>query len=149
MFPREDTIEKRAKIEAERLGKEEAKQEEKAKKEEEARKGAQRLAKERAKRGEKVEKEEELAGIELYQGVVKLVIEPPIGLDQLSQIQGYLGQVKDLRLVLVGGSAGEGVQIFVSVEKPTPLIDVLREMPVTEEVVKKDKEIKLTLKVDK
>jgi len=143
LIPREDTTEKRAKKEAERLAKEEAKQEEKAKKE------AERLAKGKAKRGEKVEKEEELAGIELYQGVVKLVIESPIGLDQLSQIQGYLGQVKDLRLLLVGGSAGDGVQIFVSVEKPTPLIVVLREMPVTEEVVKKGKEIKLTLKADK
>ena len=64
------------------------------------------------------------------------------------KLQEYLGQVQDLNLVLVGGSVEEGSAIVISVEKPMLLIDVLREMPPVEQVVKEGKKIQLILKAE-
>ncbi len=165
---------KQQRKEAERLAKEQAKRgaeaagkakeaEERAKKEaEEAQKQeikeAERLVKEQAKRGaeaaskakeaeERVKKEaEEVVGAELYEGMVKLAIVSPVDLGQMRKLKEYLCQVQDLRLVLVGGSEDEGTTIVVSAAKPIPLIDVLREMPPVEQVVKEGKRIQIMLK---
>ena len=81
---------------------------------------------------------------------MKLAIASPVDCDQMRELEEYLCQVQELRLVLVGGSVEEGVEegikIIISAEKPTPLISVLREMPPVEQVVKKGKEIQVTLK---
>ena len=81
---------------------------------------------------------------------MKLVIASPVDYEQMRELEEYLGQVQELRLVLVGGSVEEGVEegikIIISAEKPIPLIGVLREMPPVEQVVKKGKEIQVTLK---
>ena len=127
--------------EAEARAKREA--EEKAKKEAEAR--AKREAEEKAK--EKLGREaEEAMRAELYEGIVKLTIMSPINLGQIRNLEEHLRQVQDLRLLLTGGSVDEGTQIIVSAGKPIPLIDVLREMPPVEQVVKKGKDIQVTLK---
>ncbi|MCL0070143.1 hypothetical protein M1N85_05540, partial [Dehalococcoidia bacterium] len=68
--------------------------------------------------------------------------------DQMRELEEYLRQVQHLRLVLVGGSVKEGTKILVFAQKPIPLINVLREMPPVEQVVKKDKEIRVTLRAD-
>ena len=71
---------------------------------------------------------------------------PPVDLGQVGELEEYLRQVQNLRLVLIGGSVEEGSEIVVSAEKPVSLISVLREIPLVERVVKKDKEIQVTLK---
>jgi len=109
--------------------------------EKEAKKEAKREAKERAKR-----EAEEKVGAEFYEGMVKLAIASPVDYEQMKELSEYLRQVQDLRLVLVGGSVEEGTKIVVSVEKPIPLVNVLREMPPVEQVIKKGKEIQVTLK---
>ena len=93
-------------------------------------------------------KAEEALRAELYEGMVKLVVVPPIDLGQMEKLEKDLRQVEDLRLVLVGGSVDEGSQIVVSAGKPIPLIDILREMPPVEQVVKKGNEIQITLKAE-
>jgi len=154
--------EEKAKREAEREARERAKREaEEAKEakqaEEKARKEAEQAAKERAKREaeeakeakqaeEKARKEAEQVSAELYEGMVKLAIASPVDCDQMRELEEYLSQVQELRLVLVGGSVEEGIKIVVSAEKPIPLVSVLREMPPVEQVVKKGKEIQVTLK---
>ena len=77
---------------------------------------------------------------------MRLTIVPPIDLGQVRKLEEYLCQVQDLRLVLVGGSVDEGTEIVVSAEKPIPLMDVPREMPPVEQVVKKGKKIEIMLK---
>jgi uncharacterized membrane protein YqiK len=161
--------EERAKKEAEKAAKEkakreaeEAKEEAKEKAEEEAKMEAEE-AKERAKKEaeeakEKAKREAEMARVakqakeaisaELYEGIVKLTIMSPIDLAQMRKLEEYLRHIQDLRLVLTGGSADEGTHIMVSAAKPLPLINVLKEMPPVEEVVKKDKEIQITLKAE-
>jgi len=144
--------EERAKKEAEKAAKERAKreaEEAKEKAEEEAKMEAEE-AKEKAKREAemaRVAKEaKEAISAELYEGIVKLTIMSPIDLAQMRKLEEYLRHVQDLRLVLTGGSADEGTHIMVSAAKPLHLINVLKEMPPVEEVVKKDKEIQITLK---
>jgi hypothetical protein len=78
--------------------------------------------------------------------MVKLAISSPVDYDELRELSEYLRQVRELRLVLVGGSGEGGTKIIVSAEKPIPLVSVLREMPPVEQVVKKGKEIQVTLK---
>ena len=131
---------KQAEKEAELAAKEEVKR-----KAEEERKTteAQKQAEERAKRGA-----EEVVGAKLYEGTVKLKIVAPVDLGQMRQLQEHLCQVQDLDLVLVGGSVDEGTVIVVSVVRPIPLIDILREMPPIEQVVKEDEEIQIMLKAE-
>ena len=138
-----------ARKEAEKQAKEKAKQEEAARKE------AERQAKDKAKQEEaprrlaedKNKRKKEPAAPALYQGRVKLVVESPVDLGKLAQMQASLNNVDGLQLVMVGGSAG-AAQIIVSVERPLPLLDVLEAIPVTAGVVKKGKEIKVVLKAE-
>ncbi|MES0329564.1 MAG: hypothetical protein ABUK06_04690, partial [Dehalococcoidales bacterium] len=142
--------------EAERLSKERAKQEQKEA--EVARKEAERQAKEKAKQEEAARKEAEKLAEDktkqkepvaptLYQGRVKLVVESPVDLGKLAQMQASLNNVDGLQLVMVGGSAG-AAQIIVSVEKPLSLLNILEAIPVIVGVVKKNKEIMVTLKAE-
>lgn len=106
-----------------------------------AKKEAEQTAKETAKREAK-----EAVSAESYRGIVTLTIVSPIDLGQARKLEECLHQVQDLRLVLVGGSVAEGSEIIVSAEKSIPLIDILREMPPVEQVVKKGKKIQIRLK---
>ena len=106
-----------------------------------AKKEAEQTAKETAKRESK-----EAVSAESYRGIVTLTIVSPIDLGQARKLEECLHQVQDLRLVLVGGSVAEGSEIIVSAEKSIPLIDILREMPPVEQVVKKGKKIQIRLK---
>ncbi|GAJ21556.1 unnamed protein product, partial [marine sediment metagenome] len=59
-----------------------------------------------------------------------------------------LRQVQDLRVVLISGSVDGGSRVIVSVEKPIPLVSIIGEMPPVEQVVKKGKEIQISLKAN-
>ncbi|GAF81941.1 unnamed protein product, partial [marine sediment metagenome] len=50
--------------------------------------------------------------------------------------------------LLIGGSLDEDIKIVVSAGKPFPLVSTLREMPPVEQVVKKGKEIQVSLRVN-
>ncbi|MFC2071452.1 hypothetical protein ACFLUU_01860, partial [Chloroflexota bacterium] len=98
---------------------------------------------------EKPEREtEEVVGGELYEGIVELTILSPVDLGQRRKLEEYLRQAQDLRLELIAGSVDEGTTIVVSVAKPIPLIDVLREMPPVEQVVKEGNKIQIRLKTE-
>jgi len=155
--------EEKAKREAQLAAKEQAKREaEEAGKareaEEKAKREAQLAAKEQAKReaeeaGKAREAEEkakregkEIVGAELYEGEVTLTIVSPVDFRQIRKLQEYLYQVQDLRLVLISGSVDKGTSIVVSVVKPIPLINILREMPPIEQVAPEGKNIQIMLK---
>ena len=88
----------------------------------------------------------EQARTELYSGMVKLVIARPVDYERVRKFERVLAQVKDIRVVLVGGSADEGNMIVVSVQQPIPLLAILSELPSVEGVSKKDRGIEITLK---
>ena len=126
--------EAKAKREAELAAKEKARQEA-----EEAKAAAEAEA--------KAKKEAELAaGTELYQGIVKLTITPPIDFGAMKKLEESLHQVENLRLILLSGSIGEGTIIVISAEKPIPLINILRAMPSVEQAVKRNEKIMVILK---
>lgn len=89
--------------------------------------------------------EEEVAA-ELYEGMVELVVLPPVDLEQMKELEKGLHQVQDLRVVLISGSVEEGTKVIVSASKPIPLVSVVSKMPLVEQVVKKGKEIQISLK---
>ena len=110
-----------------------------------------RPAREKAKKVEKVKLAKKKAvepteGIELYRGMVALSILPPIYPGQLDSLKRALLKVEDLRVVMVGGAVDEGSRVLVSAEEPLPLLNILRIIPVVEEVVVKGGEIQLRLK---
>ena len=133
-----------AKKKAEQQTKERAKRE--AKREAEEAKKAEALAKKEAE--QQTEERAKETGAELYQGIVKLTILPPVDSGQVSKLEEHLSQVTDLRLILVGGSATEGTEIVVSAENPIPLMEILKEMPPVAQVTKKGKATQITLKAE-
>jgi hypothetical protein len=68
--------------------------------------------------------------------------------EQVRKFEKFLTQVKELRLVLVSGSADEGTKIVVFAENPVPLVNMLTEMPPVERVVEKENGIEITLKAN-
>jgi chemotaxis protein histidine kinase CheA len=139
---------KRAKEASEKAKKEEAKAKQ-AKQAKEAKEKAKKAAKEAREKAKKEAKEEELepaATAKLYEGAVELAIVPPIDLAQMENLAKGLSQVENLRLILVGGSVDRGSRIIVSAEEPVPLLSILREMPVVEQVDRKGAEIQVRLK---
>jgi hypothetical protein len=116
-------------------------------------KEAKQRAKKDAEEAKKAKKTEPPAqdkakepGSEMYNGLVRLTIMPPVDSGQLSNLEEHLCQVQDLRLVLIGGSVTDGTEIVVSTENPIPLLDILREMPPVAQVAKKGKTTQITLK---
>ena len=68
-------------------------------------------------------------GAELNKGVLELAIAPTVDYRQMRELEECLCRVQDLRVLLVGGSVDEGNRIVVSIAKPMPLTNVLREIP--------------------
>ena len=77
---------------------------------------------------------------------MKLIVTSPVDIGQLRKLEESLFQVENLRVVLIRGSVEEGTEIVISAEKPIPLLDVLGEIPIVEQAVKKDQEIQVTLR---
>ncbi len=75
-----------------------------------------------------------------------LNIASPVGFAQLDILKQALFKVEDLRVVMVSGAVGEGSRVFISAEEPLPLINILRGIPVVEEVTGKGDQIEVRLK---
>ena len=124
---RRRNAQKQAEKEAKLAAQEEARK--KADEEKQAKEAQQQAEKQASKTEEETKrKDEEVAGLELYEGMVQLKIVAPVDLGQVRKLQEHLHQVQDLDLVLVGGSVNEGTVIVVSVARPIPLINILREI---------------------
>jgi hypothetical protein len=83
---------------------------------------------------------------ELYSGMVTLLIALPVDYMRVREFQELLAQIKDLQVMLVGGSADEGSMIVVSAQQSVPLLGILSELPLVEGVSKKDRGIEIRLK---
>jgi hypothetical protein len=103
-------------------------------------------AAEEAKETAKTKQVAEQAFAELYSGVVTLMIAPPVHYEQIRNFKELLDRVKDIRVVLVGGSVDEGNMIVISAQQPIPLLTLFSELPIVQHVSKKDKGIEITLK---
>ncbi len=134
-------------IEARERAKKEAWKAKKAKEEEKkARKEAGRLAREKAKREAAKKEETKKIDQKLYEGEVELLILPPVDSKNLKKLEDGLRITKGLKILLTGGTADGGIQIVVSVVKPMPILNTLREMPQVGEAIDKDDTIHISLK---
>jgi len=82
----------------------------------------------------------------LDEEVVKLSVVPPVVFAQIQVLKEALNQIEDLHITQVSGSAHEGTTIVISVMKPMSLMDVLRQLPYVEQVVKDKGRIHLRLR---
>ena len=63
----------------------------------------------------------------------------------MMKLEAQLYEVPNLRLVSVGGSAAGDTKIVVIIDKPLPLVSILREMPPVKSVGKKGENIQVAL----
>ena len=85
--------------------------------------------------------------IELYLGKVRLEVVSPTDYGGLMNFKKNLGQIPELTVKGVGGSAA-GMEITVSIETPTSLIDLLEGMPMVDKVAKGRNGIYVALKAN-
>jgi vacuolar-type H+-ATPase subunit H len=71
---------------------------------------------------EKVEAKESTA---IYEGIVELVIPPPLGLDRMLQLHKHLRNIPNIEVLNLGVSADKSITIRVKLENPTPLRSIL------------------------
>ena len=83
---------------------------------------------------------------ELFGGIVTLFIARPAGRAQIKHFQESLGQFENLRVRSLGGSSGDGAQIVLSIEEPTPLLTRLNNLDSVAAVSKSGKGLEVTLK---
>ncbi len=70
----------------------------------------------------------------LYDGTVELTIPPPVGLDRMLQLHKHLRSIPQVEVLNLGVSADKGITIRLLLQVPTPLIQVLGELPEVESV---------------
>jgi putative nucleotidyltransferase with HDIG domain len=147
--------EKLARKQAERTAKKKARGEvEAAKKAKEAeklaRKQAEPATKKKAKRGSEADEDTVKAvrdiSSELYEGDVRLVIEPLISYEEKNQFRESLRTAGNLRIVSDSWSEEDGNVIIVSVQEPMALGRILSEMPAVAGLYEKRENIVVVLK---
>ena len=70
---------------------------------------------------------------ELFDGHVEVAIAPPFNAAQLLRVTRHM-ENRDIRIRRTSGSWKNGVVITASLEKPLPLVDVLRDSPTVDGV---------------
>lgn len=83
---------------------------------------------------------------QLYEGMINIVVMPPAGALEIKNLEEKLHLIQNLRVILISGSVDEPSRIIVSAEQSIPLIDVLSQIDVVDQVTKKGKEIQILLK---
>ena len=80
-------------------------------------------------------------------GMIKLTIaDQDAGYGYVSGFENRVRAIPDIRVVLLGGTSKEGIQIIVSSEKPVMLADLLRQLPMVEDVIDNPSNILVKLK---
>jgi vacuolar-type H+-ATPase subunit H len=85
-------------------------------------------------------------GSKLYAGTMELVIPPPLGLDRMLQLHKHLRNIPDAKVLNLGVAADKSITIRVLLENPTPLLDILADLPEVEKALddQHDSEISAT-----
>ncbi len=80
-------------------------------------------------------------------GMIKLIItHKDAAYDHILDFENSLHQISDIRLVMIGGTTSDSAQIIVSLEKSVVLSDILRQLPMVEEVMDRPANILVKLK---
>jgi vacuolar-type H+-ATPase subunit H len=74
-------------------------------------------------------------GSKLYEGNMELVIPPPLGLDRMLQLHKHLRNIPDAKVLNLGVAADKSITIRILLENPTPLLDILADLPEVEKAL--------------
>ncbi len=86
------------------------------------------------------------SGDGLYQGGLELEVASPVDFAQVLKLQALLRKAPYISLVSAGGSATGNTTILVVIDKPLPILSVLREIPLVETVTRKGERICIALR---
>ena len=75
------------------------------------------------------QQEQGKSGLALYDGTTELAITPPVRLQQMLQLHEHLRTFPHIQVLNLGGSVDKGITIRLVLEKPTPLVTILRNLP--------------------
>ncbi len=76
----------------------------------------------------------------LYDGIVELVVPPPLGLDRMLQFHKHLRNIPNTKVMNLGVSSDKSITIRLELGSPTPLLDILAELPEVEEALETQQE---------
>lgn len=75
-----------------------------------------------------------------YDGIVELIIPPPLGLDRMLQLHKHLRNIPNAKVLNLGVASDKSITIRVQLGGPTPLLDILAELPEVEKALEAQQE---------
>lgn len=88
--------------------------------------------------------EEESA--DLYEGKLELKVESATDFVQMLNLEACLRRIPDLRMLSIGGSRDRGTRIVVQLERPIPVVRILKNLPPVQLAAKDKQGIRMVLK---
>jgi F0F1-type ATP synthase membrane subunit b/b' len=70
-----------------------------------------------------------------YQGKLRIDVAPPVDGEQLSLLEEHLSKTTGLHVIIKGGAEDGSAWVEIEARNPSPLLDILREMPNVKDVV--------------
>jgi cell division septum initiation protein DivIVA len=87
------------------------------------------------KRERRIKEAKAEEGSKLYAGTMELVIPPPLGLDRMLQLHKHLRNIPDAKVLNLGVATDKSITIRILLENPTPLLDILADLPEVEKAL--------------
>lgn len=82
----------------------------------------------------------------LYRGEIELDIKSSGGFGQVGRFTERLRRVPNVELTSLGSCVQEITMVTIAISKPIPLISILKEMPIVDEVIEQDNSMNVVLK---
>ena len=73
-------------------------------------------------------------GLPIYQGLVELVVTPPVGSNKVMRLHKNLRHIPEIEILNLGMSDDKGFRMGLYLENPLPLLDILWDFPEVERV---------------
>jgi F0F1-type ATP synthase membrane subunit b/b' len=70
-----------------------------------------------------------------YQGKLRIDVAPPVDGEQLTLLEEYLSKTSGLHVIIKGGAEDGSAWVEIEAKNPSPLLDILRNMPNVKDVV--------------
>ncbi len=72
---------------------------------------------------------------DLFEGTIELALPPPVALDQMLQLHKHLKEAPHVEVLNLGGSVEKGITIRILMDNPTPILNIIGDLPEVETVL--------------
>jgi hypothetical protein len=96
-------------------------------------------------KNDKRKKNPKSLGSQAFQGNIRLQLESADSYTQVNKFCEYLKTFRNLRIISYSWSESKGLIIIISLQESAPLGDMLRQIPMVEQVYKRRKNIAVVL----